>query len=103
MLNTIKTNALTAVKELVEIAKLEKDDILVIGCSSSEMLGEKIGSHSSVEAAEAAFRPPWFQHPHPRSFPPAVWPHGGMSGVSPVQSFPCGQSAPAAPRGQIPS
>jgi len=55
MLNTIKTNALTAVKELVEIAKLEKGDILVIGCSSSEMLGEKIGSHSSVEAAEAAF------------------------------------------------
>ena len=56
MLNEIETAALTAVKELVEIAKLEKGDILVVGCSSSEMLGEKIGSHSSVEAAEAAFR-----------------------------------------------
>ncbi len=55
MLNTIKESALTAVKELVEVAKLEKGDILVIGCSSSEMLGEKIGSHSSIEAAEAAF------------------------------------------------
>ncbi len=55
MLKTIKSDAFTAVKELVEIAKLEKGDILVIGCSSSEMLGEKIGSHSSIEAAEAAF------------------------------------------------
>lgn len=55
MLNEIKSTALTAIKELVEIAKLEKDDILIVGCSSSEMLGEKIGSHSSIEAAEAAF------------------------------------------------
>ena len=56
MLNEIESAALTAVKELVEIAKLEKGDILVVGCSSSEMLGEKIGSHSSVEAAESAFK-----------------------------------------------
>lgn len=55
MLNEIKNAANTAVKELVEVAKLEKGDILVVGCSSSEMLGEKIGSHSSIEAAEAAF------------------------------------------------
>jgi len=55
MLNEIKESALTTVKELVENAKLEKGDILVVGCSSSEMLGEKIGSHSSIEAAEAAF------------------------------------------------
>ncbi|MBE6890706.1 MAG: TIGR01440 family protein [Ruminococcaceae bacterium] len=55
MLNEIKSTALTAIKELVEIAKLEKGDILIVGCSSSEMLGEKIGSHSSIEAAEAAF------------------------------------------------
>lgn len=55
MLNEIKQNALTAVKELVQISKLKKGDILVVGCSSSEMLGEKIGSHSSIDAAEAAF------------------------------------------------
>ena len=55
MLNEIKSTALTAIKEIVEIAKLEKGDILIVGCSSSEMLGEKIGSHSSIEAAEAAF------------------------------------------------
>ncbi len=55
MLNEIKSTALTAIKELVEIAKLEKGDILIVGCSSSEMLGERIGSHSSIEAAEAAF------------------------------------------------
>ncbi len=55
MLNEIQNAALTAVKELVEVAKLEKGDIFVVGCSSSEMLGEKIGSHSSLDAAEAAF------------------------------------------------
>ena len=55
MLNEIKNAAYLAVKELTEVAKLEKGDILVVGCSSSEMLGEKIGSHSSIEAAEAAF------------------------------------------------
>ena len=36
-------------------AKLEKGDLLVIGCSSSEIIGSNIGKNSSMEAAEAVF------------------------------------------------
>ena len=41
--------------DICEIARLEKGDILVVGCSSSEVCGSKIGSDSSPEAAEAIF------------------------------------------------
>lgn len=53
MLEKIKNDAITAVSELLETAKLQAGDLLVIGCSSSEMVGEKIGTHSSVDAANA--------------------------------------------------
>lgn len=44
-----------AVTELLEKAKLKKGDILVVGCSSSEIIGSEIGHGSSLEAAEAVF------------------------------------------------
>ena len=53
MLEKIKKDAVAAVNELLDAAKLQAGDILVIGCSSSEMVGEKIGTHSSVDAANA--------------------------------------------------
>ena len=53
MLERIKNDATIAVSELVEVANLKAGDLLVIGCSSSEMVGEKIGTHSSVDAANA--------------------------------------------------
>ena len=53
MLEKIKNDAITAVTELLETAQLKAGDLLVIGCSSSEMVGEKIGTHSSVDAANA--------------------------------------------------
>ena len=43
----------TAVRELIRTAKLEQGDLLVVGCSSSEILGEAIGTHSSADAADA--------------------------------------------------
>ncbi len=55
MLDKIKNEAALAAKELIAEAKLNVGDILVIGCSSSEIVGEKIGKGSSLEAAEAAF------------------------------------------------
>ena len=51
----IKQQAKSAVAELVSVAGLSKGDILVIGCSSSEIVGETIGHGSSIEAAEAVF------------------------------------------------
>ena len=53
MLNKIKQDATAAITELLAAAALKPGDLLVIGCSSSEMVGEKIGTHSSVEAAAA--------------------------------------------------
>lgn len=44
-----------AVLELIDAARLKKGDILVVGCSSSEIVGGKIGHDSSLEAAEAVF------------------------------------------------
>lgn len=51
----ITVSAATAVRELCEAAHLTEGQILVIGCSSSEMIGERIGKHSSLEAAVALY------------------------------------------------
>lgn len=45
----------TVIDELIEKASLKKGDILVVGCSSSEVIGEKIGTGSSVETANLIF------------------------------------------------
>ena len=55
MYANISHDAETAVHELIEIAHLTSGQILVIGCSSSEMIGERIGKHSSMEAAVALY------------------------------------------------
>ena len=51
----IKLQAESAVKELIEVAKLKSGDILVVGCSSSEVVGDSIGTNSSVETADEIF------------------------------------------------
>ncbi|MFU0832142.1 MAG: UPF0340 protein [Oscillospiraceae bacterium] len=55
MLNEIEKQARMAVTELLDIARLKSGDILVVGCSSSEICGKKIGSASSEETADAVF------------------------------------------------
>ncbi len=55
MFEEIKTQAKQAVTELLEVSKLQKGDLFVIGCSSSEIMGEHIGKGSSMEAAKAVF------------------------------------------------
>lgn len=44
-----------AVEELIEKAGLKSGDLLVVGCSSSEIVGSEIGHGSSLESAEAVF------------------------------------------------
>ncbi len=51
----IKETATKAVKELIEAAHLKKGDILVVGCSSSEIKGERIGKGSDFNAALAVY------------------------------------------------
>ncbi|MBE6600380.1 MAG: TIGR01440 family protein [Ruminococcaceae bacterium] len=55
MFEDIKKQASEALSELFWIAKPKVGDICVVGCSSSEILGKKIGKGSSVEAADAVY------------------------------------------------
>ena len=55
MYEEITLQARTVVTELLEQANMRPGSLLVIGCSSSEMMGEKIGKGSSMDAAQAAF------------------------------------------------
>ena len=55
MYREITHQAQTVVTELLEQAKLKPGSLFVIGCSSSEMVGKRIGKGSSMEAAQAAF------------------------------------------------
>ena len=55
MYQDVTKQAAQAMEELLAAAKLERGDLLVIGCSSSEIVGLKIGKGSSLEAARAAF------------------------------------------------
>ena len=49
MYEQIKIETENAVRELVEKSKLKKGSLVVVGCSSSEILGEHIGKGSSPE------------------------------------------------------
>ena len=49
----LTAQARQAVEELLQAAHLETGDIFVVGCSSSEIMGGRIGKDSSMEAAAA--------------------------------------------------
>lgn len=51
----IRTQAKNVVSELIEVSKIKKGDILVVGCSTSEVIGSKIGSNSSPDTAKELF------------------------------------------------
>lgn len=44
-----------AIAELCETAKLREGNIVVIGCSTSEVIGSKIGTNSSPDTADKIF------------------------------------------------
>ena len=48
----LKQQITEAVEELLEISKLQDGDIFLIGCSTSEVLGQHIGKTTTVEIGE---------------------------------------------------
>ncbi len=54
-MNSITSAAREGLLALLEVAKLEKGDIFVVGCSSSEIIGGTIGKNSDLDAAKAVF------------------------------------------------
>lgn len=59
MYEKITQEARTVLTELLDQAALRPGALLVVGCSSSEIVGAQIGKGSSMEAAQAAFRGIW--------------------------------------------
>lgn len=55
MLEKIKSDANAVFSEIIESASLKANDVLVIGCSTSEIIGDTIGTHSSIDAAKALY------------------------------------------------
>ena len=55
MMNDLSVQARAVMEELFEKAKLEKGDIVVVGCSTSEIIGSKIGTDSNPEVAKTVF------------------------------------------------
>jgi len=56
LLLQVEQEAARAARQLVQEARLHKGQIVVIGCSTSEVVGHKVGSWSTPEVAQAIFR-----------------------------------------------
>lgn len=55
MYEKIKEEASLAAQEFLEAAKLHEGQIVIIGCSTSEVCGQRIGTASVPEVAEALY------------------------------------------------
>ena len=55
MFEDIKKSTAAAITELLELAELKPGALVVIGCSSSEIMGESLGAASAPEAALAVY------------------------------------------------
>ena len=54
-LDIIQKQGYELTKELIVTSRIKEEQILVVGCSSSEIVGKKIGSFSNLEVAEALY------------------------------------------------
>lgn len=54
-MNILAKEAKNALDELLKLANLKPGQILVVGCSSSEIVGEQLGHASSPETAKIVF------------------------------------------------
>ena len=55
MYDELRKQAEKTTEEICEKSNLKEGQILVVGCSSSEICGDKIGSNSNLEVAQAVF------------------------------------------------
>lgn len=55
MYENIKNDAYKTFSEIIEIAKLKENSVIVLGCSTSEILGSKIGTNSAIDVAKALY------------------------------------------------
>lgn len=55
LLAQVKEESTNAARQLAETARLHKGQIVVVGCSTSEVVGHNVGSWSTPEVANAIF------------------------------------------------
>lgn len=55
MLAKVREDAKAAAQQICEAAGLQKGQILVVGCSTSEVTGHKVGSYSNPELGQAIY------------------------------------------------
>lgn len=55
LLAQVKEESANAARQLAETARLHKGQIVVVGCSTSEVVGHNVGSWSTPEVANAIF------------------------------------------------
>lgn len=55
MYEEITSQARKTTEEIIKLAGLKRNQILVVGCSTSEVCGDKIGTNSNLSVAEALF------------------------------------------------
>ena len=55
MIDKIKKEIETVVNEIIEASKIKEGEIFVVGCSSSEVLGSKIGTNSNIDIGKIIF------------------------------------------------
>ena len=51
----LKKQANAVINEVIDKASLKEGSLIVIGCSSSEVLGDRMGTNSSVEIADCLY------------------------------------------------
>ncbi len=54
-LKDVSSSLTLAVTELIKFGKLKKGSILVLGCSTSEVIGKKIGTFGSLDVAKVIY------------------------------------------------
>ena len=52
---TIRQSVRTAMAELLDLAKVREGQLFVVGCSTSEIVGKKIGTDSHLDVAQVVF------------------------------------------------
>lgn len=53
MFKELEIQSYNSAVEIIKVSKLKPKEILVVGCSTSEIVGDKIGTNSSPQAAKA--------------------------------------------------
>lgn len=56
MLEELTIQAQNVTREIIEVSGMKKGQILVVGCSTSEICGDRIGTNSNLDVAKAVFK-----------------------------------------------